>query len=149
MMRYFAAVLLEVAIKICYGGPVLEPDALAKTLTMPVHEGFVTVKIDGQEIDLFLDSGYPGLSVMDGDWYEQEYGKGACTRRRAGCYFCPKEHPCDFEREEWFPTSFGDGTSIKSIIRSGSLVLDGQEATSYPFRVSRGASELELFLLGS
>ncbi|KAF4697500.1 hypothetical protein FOZ62_003048 [Perkinsus olseni] len=115
------------------------PEAQAPTepLTIPVKEGFVTVNIDGQEIGLFLDSGCPDLTVLDGHWYEQEYGKDACKEPSAGCYFCPEDDPCDFEETELALTHFGDNTTLKSVPRSGSLRLADREAADFDFSVAR------------
>ncbi|KAF4683040.1 hypothetical protein FOZ63_028070 [Perkinsus olseni] len=105
---------------------------------MPVEEGFVTVNIDGQVVKLILDSGFWGLVVMDGRWYERKYGKGACDDPRVGCYFCSEESPCEFSQTQPLPgVKFKDGDRIKGINRTGTLVLGGREAANFPFVISR------------
>ncbi|KAF4719253.1 hypothetical protein FOZ62_019089, partial [Perkinsus olseni] len=75
-MRTVAAVaLLEAWLHICRECSTLLPNALARTVTMPVEDGFVTVEIDGQEVELLLDTGFYGMSVMDGKWYKRKYGR--------------------------------------------------------------------------
>ncbi|KAF4717466.1 hypothetical protein FOZ62_031194 [Perkinsus olseni] len=138
MKKAIPAVVLELTAKIFSEASSKAHDALAKTLTLPVKEGFVKVSIDGREVDLLLDSGFAEISVLDGDWYEREFGKNACEERRSACFFCPKENPCDYDGSEYtIKTSFADNTTIQSVLRSGSLSLDGCNATDFIFRVSR------------
>ncbi|KAF4676406.1 hypothetical protein FOL46_002910 [Perkinsus olseni] len=98
------------------------PDDPTKTVTLPVREGFVTINVDGQDVDLLLDSGYCELNVLDGYWYERTYGTGACKERGSGCYFCPEEKPCEFDGKEPITrVSFGGNMSMISIHRSETL----------------------------
>ncbi|KAF4681619.1 hypothetical protein FOZ63_012693 [Perkinsus olseni] len=105
---------------------------------MPVNGGFVTVNLDGQRINLLLDSNFFEISVVDGDWYERAYGEGACKKmENSGCYFCPKDDPCDFDNDSSLSTTrFDGGLVIMTISRSGSLELDGQNVDLI-FKVSR------------
>ncbi|KAF4685515.1 hypothetical protein FOZ60_006502 [Perkinsus olseni] len=105
---------------------------------MPVEGGFVTVNLDGQRINLLLDSNFFEISVVDGDWYERAYGEGACRKRQnSGCYFCPEHAPCDFDNDSSLSTTrFDGGLVIRTISRSGSLELDGQNVDLI-FKVSR------------
>ncbi|KAF4720742.1 hypothetical protein FOZ62_024855 [Perkinsus olseni] len=114
----------------------------AKTVTLPVDKGFVTVNIAGQEVRVFLDSLSYGLIVMDGHWYEAKYGEGACEAPDASCYFCPMEDPCDFTKEEEIMTAdFADGTALQGVIRKGRLRLgDGREASDFVFKIARAVS---------
>ncbi|KAF4683041.1 hypothetical protein FOZ63_028071 [Perkinsus olseni] len=113
-------------------------DAPAKTVTIPVEEGFVAVNIDGQEVELKLDSGFWGLAVMDGRWYERKYGKGACDDPRAGCYFCSEKSPCEFNKGKLAPgLNFSDGKRIENINRTGTLVVGDREAANFTFVISR------------
>ncbi|KAF4680036.1 hypothetical protein FOZ60_014163 [Perkinsus olseni] len=75
--------------------------------------------------------------MLDGHWYEQEYGKDACKEPGAGCYFCPEDHPCDFEEDELPLTRFGDNTTLRSVLRSGLLVLADREAADFDFSVAK------------
>ncbi|KAF4759359.1 hypothetical protein FOZ63_028356, partial [Perkinsus olseni] len=74
------------------------------------------------------------LSVVDGHWFEEKYGKGSCSKRPSGCYFCPKEEPCSFGEDELVVRSrFGGGVVLESIIRSGVLTPDGQSVRNFTF----------------
>ncbi|KAF4724511.1 hypothetical protein FOZ63_025650 [Perkinsus olseni] len=122
---------------LCEASPAVRV-GLSKTLTLPVKENYVTVDVSGQRVDLLLDSGFSDLSVVDGHWFEEKYGKGSCSERPSGCYFCPKEEPCSFGEDELVVRSrFGGGVVLESIIRSGVLTLDGQSVRNFTFRVSR------------
>ncbi|KAF4712706.1 hypothetical protein FOZ62_010028 [Perkinsus olseni] len=136
MWKAFVTVLLQPTLSSLSEVPSSEAQTPTEPLTIPVKEGFVTVNVDGQEIGLFLDSGYPDLTMLDGHWYEQEYGKDACKEPGAGCYFCPEDDPCDFEGTELPLTRFGDNTTLKSVLRSGSLVLTGRQAADFDFSVA-------------
>ncbi|KAF4744256.1 hypothetical protein FOZ63_018253 [Perkinsus olseni] len=105
---------------------------------MPVEGGFVTVNLDGQRINLLLDSNFFEISVVDGDWYERAYGEGACRKmENSGCYFCPEHAPCAFDNDSSLSTTrFDGGLVIRTISRSGSLELDGQNVDLI-FKVSR------------
>ncbi|KAF4650350.1 hypothetical protein FOZ61_000398 [Perkinsus olseni] len=105
---------------------------------MPVKEGFVRVSIDGQEVDLKLDSGFWGLTVMDGGWYEREFGNGACDDPRAGCYFCSEKSPWEFSEGKLAQGLLSaDGKRALNINRTGTMVLGGREAANFPFMISR------------
>ncbi|KAF4685407.1 hypothetical protein FOZ60_006577 [Perkinsus olseni] len=108
MKKAIPAVVLELTANIFCEASSKIHDALAKTLTLPVKGGFVKVSIDGREVDLLLDSGFAEISVLDGDWYEREFGKNACEERRSACFFCPKENPCDYDGSEF---------TIKDVLR--------------------------------
>ncbi|KAF4685410.1 hypothetical protein FOZ60_006580 [Perkinsus olseni] len=138
MWKVRAPMLLRVMMNTCREVYSVGQDAPVKTVAIPVEEGFVTVSIDGQEVELLLDSAFSDVSVLDGDWYEKKYGKGACQERFSGCYFCPKEAPCKFAESDMVLTgSFGNKSTIRSIFRSGSLLLEGHRATGFVFKVSR------------
>ncbi|KAF4661388.1 hypothetical protein FOZ61_003336 [Perkinsus olseni] len=139
MRRVFAPMLLGVT------QHVLSVDAeivsaAAKTMTIPIREDFVRVNIGGQDVDLLVDSGYWGLKVVDGKWYEKTFGKGACEKDRIGCYKCPKKNPCTFRRKETVDRLGFGSQIVDSIRRSAKLVLGDQEITDFPFRVFRGVS---------
>ncbi|KAF4759281.1 hypothetical protein FOZ63_004072, partial [Perkinsus olseni] len=93
--------------------PIISVAPTGESLSLSVEEGFVKINLDGQEVELLLDSAYPFLSVLDGDWYENEFGKGACMERRTGCYFCPTDDPCEFKDYKKLPTGvFADNSTI-------------------------------------
>ncbi|KAF4756733.1 hypothetical protein FOZ62_000014 [Perkinsus olseni] len=140
MRKADAALFLLVALEGSWKAAALNPvpDSPTKTVTLPVREGLVTVNVDGQDVDLLLDSGYFDLNVLDGHWYERTYGAGACKRRGSGCYFCPEKNPCHFDgREPITRPVFGGNTSMISIHRSGSLILGGHNVTDFEFAISR------------
>ncbi|KAF4703740.1 hypothetical protein FOZ62_026307, partial [Perkinsus olseni] len=108
---------------------------------MPVDRGFVRVSIDGQAVELLVDTGYWDLVVMDGDWYEEKYGGGACAESRSSCYFCPKDAPCLFDAETTAKSDFVGNASIETIRRTGMVALgDDQAPTPFTFRVARVTS---------
>ncbi|KAF4706020.1 hypothetical protein FOZ63_007397 [Perkinsus olseni] len=133
-----AAMMFGVTLHISCQASGVVSDAPAKTVTMPVEEGFVRVSIDGQEVDLKLDSGFWGLTVMDGGWYEREFGNGACDDPRAGCYFCSEKSPWEFSEGKLAPGLLSaDGKRALNIKRTGTMVLGGREAANFPFMISR------------
>ncbi|KAF4728024.1 hypothetical protein FOZ63_000739 [Perkinsus olseni] len=148
MWKAFVTVLLQPTLSSLSEASSSEAQAPTEPLTIPVEEGFVRVNVDGQKIglfettrnNLFLDSGYPDLTMLDGHWYEQEYGKDACKEPGAGCYFCPEDHPCDFEEDELPLTRFGDNTTLRSVLRSGLLVLADREAADFDFSVAKSST---------
>ncbi|KAF4661676.1 hypothetical protein FOZ61_006991 [Perkinsus olseni] len=94
---------------------------------MPIEDGHVTVNINGQDQHLRLDTGSSQLRVVDGDWYESRYGEDACLTPNKGCFYCPKEALCDFDKDPTLTTSHSaDGSIIKSLSRHGSLTLGGE-----------------------
>ncbi|KAF4695800.1 hypothetical protein FOZ63_008474 [Perkinsus olseni] len=108
---------------------------------MPVEEGFVTVNIDGQDVRLLLETAQFDLTVIDGDWYEEKYGKGSCKADRAGCYVCPPKDPCNFDTDPSRKTTvLDDDRTIESIRRTATLVLDNKEAANFTIQVSRPIS---------
>ncbi|KAF4752075.1 hypothetical protein FOZ63_006192, partial [Perkinsus olseni] len=126
MRKADAAVFLLVALEGSWEAAALipVPDSPTETVTLPVREGLVTVNVDGQDVDLLLDSGYFDLNVLDGHWYERTYGA--------------EENPCDFNGKEPITRpAFGGNTSMISIHRSGSLILDGHNVTDFEFAISR------------
>ncbi|KAF4695807.1 hypothetical protein FOZ63_030499 [Perkinsus olseni] len=104
---------------------------------MPVEEGYVNVTIEGQEVELLVDSNAWGIKLIDGRWYEAKYGKGACDEPHAGCYFCKEESPCVFKKKLVRKSSFDDGKWIEGIERTGSLELGGHETSNFTFTVFR------------
>ncbi|KAF4684552.1 hypothetical protein FOZ60_007709 [Perkinsus olseni] len=133
MTRAAAAGMLMLA-------PIISAAPTEESLSLSVEEGFVKINLDGQEVELLLDSAYPFLSVLDGEWYEKEFGEGACMERRTGCYFCPTDDPCEFKDYKKLPTGvFADNSTIVSEIRWGSLSLNNRTISKFPFRVSRYA----------
>ncbi|EER15649.1 hypothetical protein Pmar_PMAR025662 [Perkinsus marinus ATCC 50983] len=104
---------------------------------MPVKDGFVTVNVGGQSMKLLLDTGGFDLTVIDGGWYENQYGKGACAKSESGCYFCPAEAPCDFDNDpSTLVTILEDGRAIRTITRSATVALNGKVIRDFPFKVS-------------
>ncbi|KAF4752653.1 hypothetical protein FOZ62_027691 [Perkinsus olseni] len=105
---------------------------------MPIEDGHVTVNINGQDQHLRLDTGSSQLRVMDGDWYESRYGEGACLTPNKGCFYCPQDALCDFDKDPTLTTSHSaDGSTIKSLSRHGSLTLGSCRIDNFPFKVSR------------
>ncbi|KAF4753157.1 hypothetical protein FOZ63_031743, partial [Perkinsus olseni] len=103
--------LLRVMMNTCRDVYSVGQDAPVKTVAIPVEEGCVTASIDGQEVELLLDSGFSDVSVLDGDWYEKKY-----------------------ESDMIATGSFGNKSAIRSILRSGSLLLEGHRATGFVFK---------------
>ncbi|KAF4756731.1 hypothetical protein FOZ62_000012 [Perkinsus olseni] len=121
-----------------WGASGKQPEIPPKTVTMPVEEGLVTVGVDGHDVDLLLDSGYYGLDVFDGHWYEETFGRGSCKKRGAACYFCPENAPCNFGKTESVSTlTFASGKTVQTINRSGSLALGGHIVSGITFSVCR------------
>ncbi|KAF4668471.1 hypothetical protein FOZ61_006313 [Perkinsus olseni] len=120
------AILLKVTVPVfCRVQPERDPaKGAAPALTMPIDRGFTKVSIDGQAVDLLVDTGYWDLVVMDGDWYEEKYGKGACGKSHSGCYFCPKITPCVFNANTTAKSGFVGNAAIETIRRTGMLSLD-------------------------
>ncbi|KAF4660062.1 hypothetical protein FOL46_006340 [Perkinsus olseni] len=108
-------------------------------LNLPIDKGYVTITIDNQDLHLLLDTASPHLIVMDGHWHESKFGVETCkASANAGCFYCPKDDPCDFEKEpNVYRTVYYDGLAVDSIIRYGSLTLGGHKVDAFPFRVSR------------
>ncbi|KAF4740442.1 hypothetical protein FOZ62_007986 [Perkinsus olseni] len=145
MSRALAAIILEVALCSLSEGLAPVSHTPARTVTLPVERGFVTVSIDGQKVELLVDSGAHALIVLDGHWYEGMYGKGACEKSGSGCFFCPVEAPCEFSgAEERTQLRFVDGTMIESISRRGSLVLGERDAVDVIYKISRPMSPSRL-----
>ncbi|KAF4753377.1 hypothetical protein FOZ63_003598, partial [Perkinsus olseni] len=113
----------------------------APAVTMPIDRGFTKVSIDGQAVELLVDTGYWDLVVMDGDWYEEKYGEGACGKAHSGCYFCPKVTPCVFNANTTAKSDFVGNAAIETITRTGMLSLgDHHTPTPFTFRVARATS---------
>ncbi|KAF4735369.1 hypothetical protein FOZ62_029128, partial [Perkinsus olseni] len=108
-----------------------------KSIVVPVDEGFTSVMVDGQEVELLVDSGTWDLIVIDGHWYEEKFGEGACDKPHSGCFFCPVEAPCDFDKEQTVTTTFADDVVIERIFRTGRLVLAGNEVTRFVYSIAR------------
>ncbi|KAF4736320.1 hypothetical protein FOZ63_029215 [Perkinsus olseni] len=108
-----------------------------KTIAVPVDEGFTSVMIDDQEVELLVDSGSWDLIVIDGHWYEEKFGEVACGKPHSGCFFCPVDAPCDFDKEQTVTTTFADDIVIERIFRTGRLVLAGNEVTRFVYSIAR------------
>ncbi|KAF4692991.1 hypothetical protein FOZ63_008537 [Perkinsus olseni] len=138
MVLALAAMLLAATPNAYWRALALHPEAQVKTVKLPVQNGLVRVSVDGQEVDLLLDSGYYDITVIDGHWYERTYGEGACKKLGSGCYFCPQEAPCDFDSKSGVSTmKMAGNTTMEAIHRSGRLELGGHVATGISFRVCR------------
>ncbi|KAF4751744.1 hypothetical protein FOZ63_000016 [Perkinsus olseni] len=138
MSKSLAAALVGATMSVSCRASGLQSNASAKTVTVPVKDGLVTINLDGQDVDLLLDSADFEMNVLDGHWYEGKYGQGACKRRGSGCYFCPEEKPCHFDgKEPVYKVSYVGNTRMESIYRNGSLSLGGHDTTDILFRVSR------------
>ncbi|KAF4721396.1 hypothetical protein FOZ62_010444, partial [Perkinsus olseni] len=115
-MMWRSAVLILIHRKLdisCEGAVGPRPNRRS-VVTLPIEDGHVIVNIDGQDQHLLLDTGSSLLRVMDGDWYVGKYGKGACLTPSKGCFYSPKEAPCDFEKDPTLMTSYSaDGSAIK------------------------------------
>ncbi|KAF4706738.1 hypothetical protein FOZ62_017262 [Perkinsus olseni] len=107
----------------------------SSSLTIPVENGFVTVKVDGQEMKLLLDSGSEKFLVNDGVWYEEKYGKGACKDPRAACYFCSRTAACFAPTSAVYNASFADGDVVEYVIHSGSVTLGDRTVEGIEFGI--------------
>ncbi|KAF4689522.1 hypothetical protein FOZ60_001575 [Perkinsus olseni] len=105
------------------------------SLTVPIENGLVTVKVDGQEMKLLLDSGSDKFLVNDGVWYEEKYGKGACDDPRAACYFCSRTAACFAPTSAVYNASFADGDVVEYVIHSGSVRLGDRTVEGIEFGI--------------
>ncbi|KAF4671210.1 hypothetical protein FOL47_001656 [Perkinsus chesapeaki] len=83
---------------------------VAEALVLPVVEEFISLGLDGQKNDLLVDTGTARSFAIHGPSYERLNGEGSCGKLRSGCYFCPRENPCEdiLQRKRW-RVAFGSG----------------------------------------
>lgn len=97
-------------------------------VTMPIENSYATVELDGQRVALLVDSGSDKLLVNSGEWYEEIYGKGACTDSKAACYFCPSPEQCYSDTSRVYRSRFADGAEARYVIHKASLTIGEQTA---------------------
>ncbi|KAF4650259.1 hypothetical protein FOL47_001332, partial [Perkinsus chesapeaki] len=90
----------------------------------PLADGKIAINIDGNPLQLAVDTGSPHTLVVYKDWYEDTYGKGACKTLPSGCYSCPSK--CDPYAKEVFVRSFEDGSEYSMVYHKGALSVNGK-----------------------
>ncbi|KAF4667666.1 hypothetical protein FOL47_003439 [Perkinsus chesapeaki] len=93
-------------------------------ISLPFGDSIVTgISFDGQPLDLFMDTGVSGTSVIYKDWYEKVYGKGSCPPRL--CYVCTSA--CDPFKMKNHTTRFVDGSTITTVQHEGEIDVSGHK----------------------
>ncbi|KAF4663256.1 hypothetical protein FOL47_005830 [Perkinsus chesapeaki] len=93
-------------------------------LSLLLADGKIGMNIDGNPLQLNVDTGSPHTLVVYKDWYEDTYGKGACKTLPSGCYSCPSK--CDPYAKEVFVRSFNDGSEYSTVYLKGALSVNGK-----------------------
>ncbi|KAF4738947.1 hypothetical protein FOZ63_002895 [Perkinsus olseni] len=114
---------------------VVDPSGGDRTVTLPIQDNHVKMTVDGLEMNLFLDSGTDKILVNDGVWYERKYGMRACEDPRAACFYCPGKAGCYPSDLPVFTADFLDGSVIKYVVHTSTVMLGGHVIKDAEFGV--------------
>ncbi|KAF4692761.1 hypothetical protein FOZ60_012664 [Perkinsus olseni] len=108
--------------------------AKPEPISLPLTGGYVSLSLDGQAINFSLDTGGARSLVLFGPWFEWIHGYGSCQRSFFGCYFCPRDNPCDdiFSRRMW-TVLYGGIESYSYVEHSVTLGIGNHEVRDVKF----------------
>ncbi|KAF4653039.1 hypothetical protein FOZ61_009256 [Perkinsus olseni] len=101
----------------------------AEPISLPIRQELAPLELDGQALNLRVDSGTARSFAIYGPAFEQLEGEGSCLGLLWGCYFCPTDNPCDdiSSRKRWRAT-YVDGVHLEYVehyvtLRSGNVTV--------------------------